>query len=249
MPNKTVRIIGTVNSGVRGTVSHDHGDGHVNVCVEGTGETVKVHRSNLIEVPDSEKTRFHRLCSQIVDLCGEMSREAVLSNPNLWAETRQMEAVKRAIVVAAVAHTPVLFIGPNADLAQFLGMQVGVASKSVTEVGTDEFAGRRLGRAMKGYPMHVEAPLCPVKGAGGSTASREAVMEVITAARTRMPKNHDLTETARTLWAQACRDIAIPELSRKSIIGVAAACAALNGNPVIDTMDVAEAVNYWLDRR
>lgn len=197
-----------------------------------------------------EKTRFHDLCEQIIDLCGEMSREALQSNPNLWAETAGMEAVKRAITVAAVARTPVLFIGPNADLAQMLAAQAGVPSMITAMPSQNQYTLQRLHASMKKFPMHVEAPMgVAPKGKFYRGTSLESAKKDIEAARQRMPKTHELTETAARIWYEACRVLSIPELARKSIISVACSCAALNQNAVIDAIDITEAVSYWLDRR
>lgn len=195
------------------------------------------------------ETRFHNLCNQIIDLCSAMEREAVESNPNLWKETDHSEAVKRACVVAAVAHTPVLFVGPNAEIAQILAAQVGVASQIVKDVPQDAAGLRRLTLTMNRFSMHVEAPLCPTRGRKGLGTTLETAKAQIAQARERMPANHEMTESAAGVWRQACSELGINEIDRKRIVSVACSCAALNGSPTIDTADIAEALTYWLNRR
>lgn len=201
-------------------------------------------------------TRCQRLNEQINELAEEMAREAVASSPTLWEETRGMEAVKRAITVAAVLRLPVLFIGPNAELAQMLAMQVGVSSgvfKIEPADSDNRFVMRRLSLMMKKYPMHCEAPAIPTRGVHGKTASLAAVQARIREAQSRVIKADPpaMTETAARVWNQACSELGIEsDLVRRSVLQVACSCAAHNGNSTsLEVADVTEALYYWLDRR
>lgn len=249
-----VRIIGTINSGAHGTIVKDNRDGTCDVEVanaEGHRQVVTVSRADLIVAPgDTGGTDFHSRAAHAIAVCATMERVALETRPTLWLETDNFEVVKRAIVVAAVAHTPVLFIGPNADISQILAGQIGVPSRVVTDVPQDQYGLRRLSLAMRDYAMHVEAPTCPMKGRRGGGTTLEQARTRVAEARTRMPANHDMTDAAASVWKTACSELGIEsEVVRKRIVSVAVSCAALNGNTKIDTADICEAVSYWLDRR
>jgi predicted ATPase with chaperone activity len=199
------------------------------------------------------KTRFQQLSEQIIDLSAELNREAVASDPNLWAETRSHEAAKRAIAVAAVAHESILFIGPEADLCVMLAAQAGVASQTFAVkdlANADEM--RSLSLAMKKHAIHCEAPLSPAKGNTFRATNLEETIRHVEAARTTLataPAGDVLDDRARTILGVACREIGIPELRRRTILRVARAIAALGNRATIQAEDVCEAVNYFLDRK
>lgn len=199
------------------------------------------------------KTRLQQLTEQIIDLTVELNREAVASNPDLWAETRSHEAAKRAITVAAVSRESILFIGPEADLCLMLAAQAGVAARTfvIKHVG-NAHEMRRLSLAMQKHAIHCEAPLSPVKGSTFRGTNLEETMRHVNAARATLataPAEPVLDEAAKSIFAAACRELGIPELKRKDIIRVARSIAALGNRTGIQSPDICEAVTYFLDRK
>lgn len=193
--------------------------------------------------------KFAARAAKIVALSASLARDTLAASPGLWEGSVGLDAVKRAIEVAAVASTPVLFIGPNADLAALLALQAGVPAVSVVDP-----ADPLLAAEMKACPMHVEAPSVPARRtvARGSPEPLSSVLARVGAARAASPgfASFALDDSARTLWNQACAELPIPcELTRRSILSVARSCAVLNRSGRIALADVAEAVQYWLDRR
>lgn len=199
------------------------------------------------------KTRFQKLAEQIIDLSAELHREAVASRPTLWSETRSHEAAKRAIAVAAVSHESILFIGPEADLCLMLAEQAGVAAQTFNiENPGNVYEMRRLSLAMKRHAIHCEAPLSPVKGSTFRATNIVETMTHVNAAReilARATTEPVMDETAKTIFAAACRELGIPELKRRDIIRVARSVAALGNRTDIQSADICEAVTYFLDRK